>query len=138
MAVIKINAEKFVKGKVSITRKKEYDGNSDNNYIIATYGVLSTHDYIEQINIIETERYYLHGIEVYQEDFGSNDYNIIYHFRADSLVIKDDYIPEKVKYVIEHYLYEDEEEEYFHADNFEYGLEMYEELFNFNLKGDDE
>lgn len=133
MAVVKINAERFVKGKVSITRKKEY---GETNAIVI-YGVLSTHEYIEQISVIETERYYLGGVDIFQEDFGSNDYNIIYHFRADNLIIKDDYIPDKVKLVIEYYLYKDEEEEYFHADNFEYGLEEYEELFNFNLKGED-
>lgn len=136
MAVIKINADRFVKGKVSISRKK--DELIDGKNAITIYGILVTHDYIEQIDIVETERYYLDGVDVYQEDFGSNDYNIVYYFKADNLAIKEDYIPDEVKYVIEDELYKDENEEFFHADNWEYGLERYNELFNFDInKGDD-
>ena len=100
--------------------------------VIETFGILATHDYIEHIDTIETERYLLSEVDVYQEDFGSNDYNIVYSFKANNLIIKDDYIPDKVKEVIEYELYKDENEEYFHADNFEDGLEKYEEMFNFS------
>ena len=129
MAVVKINAERFIRGKVSITRRRNDELEMK---VIETFGILATHDYIEHIDTIETERYLLSEVDVYQEDFGSNDYNIVYSFKANNLIIKDDYIPDKVKEVIEYELYKDENEEYFHADNFEDGLEKYEEMFNFS------
>lgn len=125
MAQLKINQEKFVEGKLSISRRQEGDNNT-----IVTIGILSIHDYIESIHTIESERYLLVGTEVIQEDFGTNDYNIQYTFKADNLIIKDDYIPEPVKDLIEYKMYyEGEIEELFHGKNFELGLEQYKDTF---------
>lgn len=51
-------------------------------------GVLSTHLYFEDIKEIETYRYKLSGITLFKESFGSDDYNIYYHFIADEVEIK--------------------------------------------------
>lgn len=131
MAIIKINTENLMRGRVSISRKKQEDDS------IVVYGILSTHDYIESIHTIETERYLLLGVQVFQEDFGTNDYDIKYSFSADNLVIKDDYVPDEVKVLIEYELYKDEDKEYFHADNFEEAIEIYNELVSSD-EGDDE
>ena len=62
MANIKVNNELVVKGKVSITRKR-----TEENEIII-YGSFMTHIY-------------------YEEMYGSDDYNIIYNFRAKDIKI---------------------------------------------------
>lgn len=126
MAQIKINTETFVNGKCSITRIS--DPTEINEFNTRTVGILSTHPYFEDIHTIETERYLLTGVEVQQEDFGSNDYNIKYSFTAEDLIIKDDYVPEECKFLIENKMYSDEDDELFHSFNFEDGIEQYNEL----------
>ena len=81
MANIKVNNELVVKGKVSITRKR-----TEENEIII-YGSFMTHIYYEEIKTLETERYLITGIDVYEEMYGSDDYNIIYNFRAKDIKI---------------------------------------------------
>jgi hypothetical protein len=51
-------------------------------------GILSTHRYFEEISQIETRRYVLKGVEVFQEDFGSDDHQIAYSFTAKELIVK--------------------------------------------------
>lgn len=126
MAQIKINTETFVNGKCSITRVS--DPTEVDKFNTRTVGILSTHPYFEDIHTIETERYLLTGVEVQQEDFGSNDYNIKYSFTAEDLIIKDDYVPEECKYLIENEMYSDEDDELFHSFNFEDGIDRYNEL----------
>ena len=48
-------------------------------------GHLAMHEYIEDIDEIETCRYKLSGVEVYREIFGSNDFNILYEFKLDEV-----------------------------------------------------
>lgn len=126
MAQIKINTEIFVNGKCSITRVS--DPTEVDEFNTSTVGILSTHPYFEDIHTIETERYLLTGVEVQQEDFGSNDYNIKYTFTAEDLIIKDDYVPEECKYLIENEMYSDEDNELFHSFNWEEGIDRYNEL----------
>ena len=126
MAQIKINTEIFVNGKCSITRVS--DPTVVDEFNTSTVGILSTHPYFEDIHTIETERYLLTGVEVQQEDFGSNDYNIKYTFTAEDLIVKDDYVPEECKYLIENEMYSDEDNELFHSFNWEEGIDRYNEL----------
>lgn len=51
-------------------------------------GQLITHGYHEVIDCLETNRYVLDDINVYQEKFDANDYNIVYLFTAESRQIK--------------------------------------------------
>lgn len=126
MAQIKINTEIFVNGKCSITRVS--DPTEVDEFNTSTVGILSTHPYFEDIHTIETERYLLTGVEVQQEDFGSNDYNIKYTFTAEDLIVKDDYVPEECKYLIENEMYSNEDNELFHSFNWEEGIDRYNEL----------
>ena len=129
MANIKVNKEKFVKGKLTIERSAiEIEG----ELTIETRGIFTTHDYFEEIHTLESERYLLQGITVYKESFGSNDYDIGYEFMVKNLIVKDDYIPEEIKAVIETSEYQDEETEYFHSDNWESALDIYEKLISNN------
>lgn len=124
MAQIKINKEVFINGRLSVSRAKD---ESNNNEIIVV-GILSTHDYLEEINTIESERLFLDGVDVYQEDFGSNDYNIKYSFKAADLIIKPDYVPDECKVLIEIEEYKDEDNQLFQSKNFERGIQMYYDL----------
>ena len=51
-------------------------------------GQLITHGYHEIIECLETNRYLLTDIEVYQEKFDANDYNVVYLFTAKNRIIK--------------------------------------------------
>ena len=93
-------------------------------------GMFTTHDYIEELDTIESERYLIQDINVYEETFGSNDYEISYEFVAGSLTVKEDYIPEKVKIVVEADLYQDENKEYFHSINWKLAEQIYDDIVN--------
>lgn len=84
MAKIIVNNEIKANGKVSVSRtiNDEKDG-----FIIG--GVFSSHLYYENITSLETERFIIEGIEVYQENFGSDDYDILYNFVAKKFRLKD-------------------------------------------------
>lgn len=84
MASIVINNKITAKGKVSVSRtlNEEKDG-----FIIT--GAFSSHLYYEDIKSLETSRFKVSGIEVYQESFGSDDFNINYYFIAKKLTLKD-------------------------------------------------
>lgn len=84
MANILINGIKPVKGTFSVTQ--QLDINQDPP-VLTILGQLSTHRYIEEITEIKTTRYHITGITVVQEAFGSDDFNIIYTFVADKLVM---------------------------------------------------
>lgn len=83
MATIMINDELKVNGKLSISRQLNEEGDG---FIIT--GSFATHLYIEDIHMLESPRYKLYGVEVFQEMFGSDDYDIVYNFQAISLEIK--------------------------------------------------
>ena len=82
------------------------------------------------MNTLESERYLLLGVKVFEETFGTNDYEITYEFTAESLTIKDDYVPDKVKAVVEADLYQDEAKEYFHSANWEIAEQIYDDIVN--------
>lgn len=126
MANIKVNKEIFVNGKLAIEREAIENESGENT--IVTKGAFTTHDYFEEIHTLESERYLLQNIEVYKEHFGSNDYDIGYEFLIGSLTIKEDYIPQEIKNLIEAIKYEDEQEEYYHSKNWESALDLYEKI----------
>ena len=64
-------------------------------------GVLAMHDYEDEIETIESERYRLDNVEVYKESFGSNEYMILYFFTAGNLTIKPDNVDDNIKWLIE-------------------------------------
>ena len=72
MAKIIINNEVRANGKLSATRTLNEE---KNGFIIS--GVFASHLYYESIKTLESERFALSGIEVYQEAFGSDDYDIL-------------------------------------------------------------
>ena len=94
MANIMINNDILVKGNLSISRKliKEPYLDQTGRERVKTYfsieGILSTHLYFSEINNIKCPRYVLNDVEVYEEDMGSDDYNIIYHFSAGELIVE--------------------------------------------------
>lgn len=82
MAKLVINDNLLVNGKLSFERALNEEGTA---FIIQ--GVLSTHLYFDDIEKIDSNRFTLDGVEVYKETFGSDDYNILYHFTAKQLEV---------------------------------------------------
>lgn len=137
MAEIKVNTEKFVNGRLTVAREKMQI--SDNESSIIIKGLFTTHDYFEEIHTLESERFLLQGIEVVKESFGSNDYDIGYEFLIGNLIIKEDYIPNEIKELIEAIEYEKEDKEYFHSKNWDNALNIYEEIIsNFSNEKEEE
>lgn len=85
MADIAINKSFMTKGRMSISRALDTESSPP---ILCIKGQLVMHRYIEEITTIETHRYKLCDVNVYREDFGSEDFNIIYYFTAKDLLIK--------------------------------------------------
>lgn len=128
MAEIKVNTEKFVNGRLTIAREKRQVSNEESQILIK--GLFTTHEYFEEIHTLESERYLLQGVEVIKESFGSNDYDIGYEFLIGNLIVKEDYIPNEIKELIEAIEYENENKEYFHSKNWSNALDIYEEIIN--------
>jgi hypothetical protein len=84
MAEIIVNDEKIVNGRMTITRSLDI---SKNPPVLTIVGQLETHRYFEEITILESARYRVEGITVVQESFGSDDFNIVYTFAANSLEV---------------------------------------------------
>lgn len=88
MAQLKIISGKKsynVKGRFTFeTNLVEKNGNEE----IVVSGALSTHKYLDDITQIESNRYIVKNIKVYNEVFGSEDFNILYNFTADDYEIK--------------------------------------------------
>ena len=139
MAIIRINNEdKNRFGKLSFERTIRYadDGNSKTGYFLIQ-GILATHDYIEDIDTIETERYKLTGVSVHTESFGSNEFDILYHFTCDNLIIKDEYLPEEVLVLLEEIEIdkEIEDKQYYHG--YALDIAMQEAEKRFKCEGDE-
>lgn len=83
MAKININDELIVNGKMTIRRYET------ENASIRIAGTFATHGYIDEIHTLTSYRYRLTGIRVYEEVFGSDDYDIVYNFTAESIEIPD-------------------------------------------------
>lgn len=79
MAQISINDEHIVNGRLTVRRFK------DENDEIKIVGTLATHCYFEEILKIETFRYSINDIEVVEEVFASDDYDIVYNFTAKEI-----------------------------------------------------
>lgn len=85
MAQIVVNDEHLVNGHLSLTREKVPVEGEENKFTLVHKGVFSTHLYIEDIHTLEIERFKMNNVDVYREDFGSDDYNVNYYFTCDSL-----------------------------------------------------
>lgn len=117
MATIKINDEFDIKGKVSFSHSITYNEETDKWEDCGVVGQLSTHKYCDDIHSIETDRYIIKDCIVCEEIFGSEDFDIVYKFIADSCIIKDDPISEAETSVIESKKYAYEE-----SDKFLFGI----------------
>lgn len=84
MANIIINNRFSANGKLSVDRTLN---ETKDGFIIT--GIFASHLYYEDIKSLESSRFKVSGIQVYQESFGSDDYNILYHFIAEKLTLKD-------------------------------------------------
>ena len=85
MTTIIINDKIAINGNLSFIRRVNEDGKSFN-----VEGILSTHLYFEDIKSIKTSGYILKNVKVIEEDFGSDDYDIVYKFVC--LECKDDIV----------------------------------------------
>lgn len=84
MANIIINNRIVSKGKLSVSRTLN---ETKDGFIIT--GTFASHLYYEDIKSLESNRFKVSGVQVYEEGFGSDDYNIIYNFVADKFILKD-------------------------------------------------
>lgn len=84
MAKIIINNRVSANGKLSVSRTLN---EAKDGFIIS--GVFASHLYYEDIKTLESNRFKVSGVEVYQESFGSDDYDILYHFIAQKFILKD-------------------------------------------------
>lgn len=84
MANIIINNRFSANGKLSVDRTLN---EAKDGFIIT--GVFASHLYYEDIKSLESNRFKVSGVQVYRESFGSDDYNILYHFIADKFTLKD-------------------------------------------------
>ena len=75
-----------VKGRVTFEAKLIEGENGKQEIIIS--GKMTTHNYIEDIDKIETHRYLLTNVQVYKETFGSDDFDILYDFIAKDYNVK--------------------------------------------------
>lgn len=82
MARISVNDEYIVNGKLTVRRFLDEEGR------LITTGTFATHYYVEEINKLETYRYTITGIEIQEEVFGSDDFDIVYSFVADNIDIR--------------------------------------------------
>ena len=117
MALIRINnEEENLLGAVSFDREAVY-GDDGRVKGMAISGILAIHEYVDEINAIESERYKLDDVEVYKEAFGSNEYTILYYFTAGHLDIKPDNVNDDIKWLIEEDTIAEEikNREWFHA-----------------------
>lgn len=78
MAKIIVNDSLMVEGSFTITCRKQIETKNGIAYEFA--GELITPYYIEELESVESPRYKAMGIDVYEEQFGSDDENILYMF----------------------------------------------------------
>lgn len=78
-------------GSVSISLKSELKEDEiigDVDQLITIEGLLETGYYIPDLDKIETNRYYIEGVNVSQEQYGSLENKIIYKFTASLFQVK--------------------------------------------------
>lgn len=88
--IIVINDKIRTKGAFSysiskIMVKQDYDLEVES---VKIEGTLVTNFYIQELRKIESARYILDHIEVTQENYGSKEDNIVYHFTAELARVK--------------------------------------------------
>lgn len=121
MAKIKItndkNEEILVSGRMTFKVSKAMDENGDD--IMICLGQLTTHKYFEEIQKIETDRFILENVEVTDETFGTNDFDILYEFQVHNFgwTIKENYLSEETIKTIEEEEYKNDEGDKFIAFN---------------------
>lgn len=82
MTDILINEKYLCKGEISFSQYiDERDG------LIKVKGALQLNRYYDDINLIRTNIYYLLGVDVQMESFGTKDNFIIYNFIAKEIKI---------------------------------------------------
>ena len=84
MANIIINNRFSANGKLSVDRTLN---EAKDGFIIT--GVFAPHLYYDDLKRLDSNRLKVSGAQVYRESFGSDDYNILYHFIADKFTLKD-------------------------------------------------
>lgn len=77
---------KEVKGHLTVETRLVENENGEEEIIVS--GTMTTHRYIDDISKIESNRYLLSGVKVFNEVFGSEDFNILYNFIADEFYVK--------------------------------------------------
>ena len=117
MAKIKItngdNDTLKVNGRMTFKVSKVVDENGDESMVC--FGQLTTQKYFEEITKIETDRFVLNNVEVTEETFGTNDFNILYEFQVNNYGwdIKEDYLSEETIKAIEKEEYKNDEGDYY-------------------------
>ena len=103
------NEEIQVEGRMTFKVSKAIK--EDGTDTMICLGQLATHKYFEEITKIETDRFILENIEVTDETFGTNDFNILYEFEVHNYgwTIKEDYLSEETIKKIELEEYKDDE-----------------------------
>lgn len=86
-------------GKMTFETIKSFD--EDGDMYFKTIGQLAIHEYIDDIECIESSRYLLKGVDVYREVYGTDDFNILYEFElveGTDVIIKESNLDnEKIK-----------------------------------------
>lgn len=103
------NEEIQVEGRMTFKVSKAIK--EDGTDTMICLGQLATHKYFEEITKIETDRFILENVEVTDETFGTNDFNILYEFEVHNYgwTIKENYLSEKTIEKIELEEYKDDE-----------------------------
>lgn len=87
MAQIIVNGRKVIDGKVSVSRTLDRSGEEPRLII---QGYLMTKEYIEEIYMIETDRFAIYDVDVFQESFGSEEDDIVYTFVAQKFLLREE------------------------------------------------
>ena len=70
-------------GKMTFETIKKEDEHGD--IYFETIGQLAIHEYIVDVDKIESARYLLENVDVYREVYGTDDFNILYEFTANGI-----------------------------------------------------
>ena len=79
MAKISVNNQFIVNGILTVRRFKDEEG------IIRIEGSFACHYYFEEINSLTSYRYAVTGIDVVEEIFEADNFDIIYNFTAEAI-----------------------------------------------------
>lgn len=101
--------ETQVNGRMTFKASKVFD--EEGNPMMVCLGQLTTHKYFEEIKKIESDRYILENVEVTDETFGTNDFDILYDFQVNNLGwnVKEEYLSKEIIEKIELDLYKEDE-----------------------------